>query len=70
MNQTERRERAEIRADVLALIGFVLCVGVGAVIGMFAAGPPGLVVGAVITAPFSLLVAAFVNRMPFMKDVY
>lgn len=70
MNQTERRERAEIRADVLALIGFVLCVAVGAVIGMFVAGPPGLVVGAVITAPFSLVVAALVNHMPFMKDVY
>ncbi|MBX7161743.1 MAG: hypothetical protein K1X95_15760 [Acidimicrobiia bacterium] len=70
MHDNERRERAEARADILALVGFVVCVAIGGSIGMLLFGPPGLVVGAVITAPLSLPVAAMVNHLPFMKDVY
>lgn len=70
MSENERRERAEALADILALVGFVICVAIGGSIGMVLYGPPGLVVGAAICAPFSLLVAAMVNRLPFMRDVF
>ncbi|MFN8103898.1 MAG: hypothetical protein U0U69_05500 [Acidimicrobiia bacterium] len=70
MSENERRERAEARADILALIGFVLCAALGGTIGMLTYGPPGLVIGAAITTPLSLIVAALVNKLPFMRDVY
>lgn len=70
MHDNERRERAEARADIFALLGLVVCVAVGGAIGMVLFGPPGLVLGAVVCAPLSLAVAAMVNRLPFMKDVY
>lgn len=70
MSENERRQRAEARADILALVGFVLCASIGGTIGMLTFGPPGLVIGAAVTTPLSLVVAALVNRLPFMRDVY